>query len=349
MNLTLKEMAQISGAELVGDESYKPTCLCGLDKVIEGGIAYAAELRDANAPANKALGALIVPSKVKGQEIDYKGNILYVANPEWAFTLIMRATTTLNKNIKREIHKTAVVAETAKIGANVAIGALSVIEDGAEIGEGTIIYPQVYVGRDVKIGKNCIIYPKVTIREECVLKDYVILQPGAVIGSDGFGYVFINKHEKIPQIGKVILQDDVEIGANTCIDKGTIENTVIGEQTKIDNLVQIGHNCKIGKGCMIVSQVGIAGSCEIGDRVVLAGQAGLADHIKIGADSIVAAQAGVTKSFPEKSIVVGSPAVPRKEFIRQLKVTKDAGELIKKFKKYEPLLSTFESEHPAEV
>ena len=122
MSITLKEMAQISGAELAGDENFKPTVLCGLDKVIAGGIAYAADLKSANAPANAELGALIVPTKIKGQEIAYKGNILYADNPEWAFTLIMRATTTLNKNIKREIHKTAVVAESAKIGANVAIG-----------------------------------------------------------------------------------------------------------------------------------------------------------------------------------------------------------------------------------
>ena len=134
----------------------------------------------------------------------------------------------------------------------------------------------------------------------------------------------------------------MEIGANTCIDRGTIENTVIGPQTKIDNLVQIGHNCKVGGACMIVSQVGLAGSCKIGDRVVIAGQAGLADHISIGNDTIIAAQAGVTKSFPEKSIIVGAPAVPRKEFIKQLKIMKDAGELIAKFKKYEPLLKTFE-------
>ena len=316
MSLTLKEMAQISGAELVGDENFKPTCLCGLDKVISGAIAYAAELRDANAPANKDLGALIVPTKIKGQEIAYKGNILYANHPEWAFTLIMRATTTLNKNIKREIHKTAVVSETAKIGANVAIGALSVVEDGAEIGEGTIIYPQVYVGRDVKIGKNCIIYPKVTIREECVLKDYVILQPGAVIGSDGFGYVFINKHEKSPQIGKVILQDDVEIGANTTIDRAKMNETVIGANTKIDNLVQIGHNVKIGMSSILVSQVGVAGSAEIGNGVIIAGQAGVAGHLKVGDKSMIGPQAGIMSALDAGSKVMGSPAMSYSDFMR---------------------------------
>ena len=329
MSLTLKEMAQISGAELAGDESFKPACLCGLDKVIEGGIAYAAELRDANKPNNKELGALIVPAKIKGQEIDYKGNILYADNPEWAFTLIMRATTTLNKNIKREIHKTAVVAGTAKIGANVAIGALSVVEDGAEIGEGTIIYPQVYVGRNVKIGKNCIIYPKVTIREECVLKDYVILQPGAVIGSDGFGYVFINKHEKIPQIGKVILQDDVEIGANTTIDRAKMNETVIGVNTKIDNLVQIGHNVKIGMSSILVSQVGVAGSAEIGNGVIIAGQAGVSGHLKVGDRAVIGPQAGIISALEAGSKVMGSPAMSYSDFMRLQVILKKLPEFYK--------------------
>ena len=329
MNLTLKEMAQISGAELVGDENFKPTCLCGLDKVIKDGIAYAAELRDANAPANNELGALIVPSKIKGQEIIYKGNILYADNPEWAFTLIMRAATTLNKNIKREIHKTAVVSENAKIGENVAIGALSVIEDGAEIGEGTIIYPQVYIGRDVKIGKNCIIYPKVTIREECVLKDYVILQPGAVIGSDGFGYVFINKHEKIPQIGKVILQDDVEIGANTTIDRAKMNETVIGANTKIDNLVQIGHNVKIGMSSILVSQVGVAGSAEIGNGVIIAGQAGVSGHLKVGDRAVIGPQAGIISALEAGSKVMGSPAMSYSDFMRLQVILKKLPEFYK--------------------
>ena len=147
---------------------------------------------------------------------------------------------------------------------------------------------------------------------------------------------------KIPSIGSVQIGNNVEIGANTAIDRGTIEDTIIGDNTKIDDLVMIGHNCRVGKGCFIVSQVGIAGSCVIGDRVTIAGQAGLADHLNIGSDTIIAAKAGVSKSFPEKSIVVGLPAMPRKDFIKQLKTMKDAQDIIAKFKKYEPMLKDFE-------
>ncbi len=260
------------------------------------------------------------------------------------------------------IHPSAVIDPTAKLGKNVSIGPNVVISHDAVIGDNTKIMANSYIGGGSQIGSDCFFHANVNIGDRVKIGNKVILHHGVSLGADGFSFVTENpdnieqarkegaiteenvsqKIFKIPSIGSVRIYDNVEIGANTAIDRGTIEDTVVGEDTKIDDLVMIGHNCKIGKGCMIVSQVGIAGSCVIGDRVVIAGQAGLADHISIGSDSIVAAKAGVTKSFPEKSIVVGIPAVPRKEFIRQLKTMKDAEELIKKFKKYEPLLRTFE-------
>ncbi|MBR1753207.1 UDP-3-O-(3-hydroxymyristoyl)glucosamine N-acyltransferase [bacterium] len=263
------------------------------------------------------------------------------------------------------IHPTAVVHETAKIGQNVSIGPNVVISHHAEIGDNTKIMANSYIGGGAKIGKNCFFHAGVNISDRVQIGNDVILHHGVALGADGFSFVTENpdnieqarkdgaileenvtqKIFKIPSIGSVVIGNNVEIGANTTIDRGTIENTTIGDDTKIDDQVMIGHNCRIGKGCMIVSQVGIAGSCVIGDRVVIAGQAGLADHISVGNDSIIAAKAGVSKSFPEKSIVVGIPAVPRKEFIRQLKTMKDADELVRKFKKYEPLLSSFEEEN----
>ena len=259
------------------------------------------------------------------------------------------------------IHPSAVIHPEAKIGENVSIGPNVVVSRNSVIGNNTKLLANIYIGKNCKIGDNCLFHPGVNIGDCSQIGNRVILQHGVSIGADGFSFVTENpdvieqarkegsikesntkqKVYKIPSIGGVVIEDDVEIGANTCIDRGTIENTVIGSQTKLDNLVQVGHNCKIGSACMIVSQAGIAGSCKIGDRVVIAGQAGLADHLEIGSDSIVMAQAGVTKSFPEKSIIIGAPAVPRKDFIKQLKMLKSAEEAVAKFKKYEHLLDSF--------
>ncbi len=256
------------------------------------------------------------------------------------------------------VHPSATIHPTAKLGENVSIGPNVVISRNVSVGKNTKILANTYIGRSVQIGENCLFHPGCNIGDNAIIGNRVILQHGVSIAADGFSFVTENPNNvenarqegtvkqdntdqkifKIPSVGSVVIEDDVEIGANTCIDKGTIENTVIGEQTKIDNLVQIGHNCKIGKGCMIVSQVGIAGSCKIGDRVVIAGQVGMADHIEIGSDSIIMAKAGLTRSFPEKSILIGAPAVPRKDFIKQMKNMKKAEELVNKFKDYEHLL-----------
>lgn len=268
--------------------------------------------------------------------------------------------------VNKDVHPTAVVDPSAKLGQNVSIGPNVVVSANAEIGDNSKILANSYIGSSVKIGTNCFFHPGVNVGDRVKIGNNVILHHGVSLGADGFSFVTENpdnieqarkdgeikegaqqKHVifKIPSIGSVEIGNNVEIGANTTIDRGTIENTVIGDDTKIDDLVMIGHNCKIGKGCLIISQVGIAGSCVIGDRVVIAGQAGLADHIQIGSDTIIAAKAGITKSFPERSIVVGIPAVPRKEFIKQLKTMKDAQEIIAKFRKYEPMLNAFEEAH----
>ncbi len=259
------------------------------------------------------------------------------------------------------IHASAVVHPEAKLGHNVSIGANVTISRGVEIGDNTKILPNSYIGRNTKIGQNCFFHAGVNIGDDIQIGNNVILQHGVSIGADGFSFVTETPNNietakqdgsiqgdynqqkiyKIPSIGSVIIEDDVEIGANATVDRGTIENTVVRKGTKIDNLVMVSHNCKIGENCMIVSQFGIAGSCNIGNRVVLAGQAGLADHISIGDDSIVMAQAGVTKNFNSRSIIVGSPAVPRKEFIKQLKYAKEMSELLKQFKKYKDKIDQY--------
>lgn len=209
------------------------------------------------------------------------------------------------------IHPSASVSPHARIAASATIGPLCVIEDGAVVGEKTFLQAQVFLGHDAQVGNECWIMPGCVVAAECVLKDRVRLQPGAVIGSDGFGYEFVSgRHAKIPQIGNVVIESDVEIGANTAIDRARFSRTSIGEGTKIDNLVQIGHNSVIGKHCVICGQVGLAGSTTIEDYVVIGGQAAAGGHLTIGKGAKVGGQAGVNADVAPGAFLNGTPAIP---------------------------------------
>ncbi len=355
---TVEEIAQITGGMLTKVQDAKIERIAPPALADENTLALAlGEEEIANLAKSKAKAALVP----LGVQLDGLTTI-EVERPRLAMMKLINLFY-VPPTINSGIHPTAVVDSTAKLGANVQVGPNVVISRDAVIGDNTKIMANTYIGSEAKIGKNCFFHPGVNIGDRVQIGDEVILHHGVSLGADGFSFVTENpdnieharkegsisgedaaKHVifKIPSIGSVVIGNNVEIGANSTIDRGTIENTVIGDNTKIDDLVMIGHNCRVGKGCLIVSQVGIAGSCVIGDRVVIAGQAGLADHIEIGSDTIITAKAGVTKSFPEKSIIVGIPAVPRKDFIKQLKTMKDAQEIFAKFKKYEPLLKEFE-------
>ncbi len=235
---------------------------------------------------------------------------------------------------KPNISKTAVLGNGVKIGKDVYIGDYVVIEDNVEIGDGTKIYPFTFIGRNTKIGQDVVIHPRVTIYKNAVIGNRVILHSGVVLAGDGFGYYQEDgKHIKINHIGSVVIEDDVEIGANTTIDRAMIDKTVVGKGTKIDNLVMVGHNCKIGTNSIFVSQVGIAGSCEIGNNVILAGQVGVADHIKISDGVIVTAKSGVGKDL-EKSGVYGAniPAIEWNKWKKILIYLYKLPEIIKKLK-----------------
>jgi UDP-3-O-[3-hydroxymyristoyl] glucosamine N-acyltransferase len=209
------------------------------------------------------------------------------------------------------IHPTAVVAAGARVAASATVGPLCVVEDGVTIGERTHLQAQVFVGRNARIGDDCWLMPRVSIATECVVKDRVRLAAGVVIGSDGFGYEFVQgRHEKVPQVGNVVIENDVEIGANSTLDRARFSRTVVGEGTKIDNLVQIGHNVIIGKHCLICAQAGVSGSSVIEDYVVLGGQAGVAGHLTIGKGSKADGQTGINSDLAPGSFVKGSPCMP---------------------------------------
>jgi len=209
------------------------------------------------------------------------------------------------------IHPTAIIAPDAQVAASATIGPYCIIESGAVIGEHTHLEAQVFIGRKARIGADCWLKTGTVISTECVLANRVLVHPGAVIGADGFGYEFVQgHHEKIPQVGHVVIHDDVEIGANTTIDRARFSETVIGEGTKIDNLVQIGHNVIVGKHCLICAQVGFAGSTTVEDYVVIGGQAGIAGHLTIGRGTKVDGQTGVNSTLDPGSSVKGSPCLP---------------------------------------
>ncbi|VAW15700.1 UDP-3-O-[3-hydroxymyristoyl] glucosamine N-acyltransferase, partial [hydrothermal vent metagenome] len=241
-----------------------------------------------------------------------------VENPSLAFSKIVTYVMESESFSFQGIDSSAVIAEDALVGKNVAIGPHVVVSRCAKIGDGSVIFAGSYIGERCVLGKNSTVYPNVTIREKTILGENVIVHSGTVLGSDGFGFEQVDEvHTKIPQIGIVEIGDDVEIGSNVTIDRARFDKTRIGRGTKIDNLVQIAHNVQIGENCIIVAQVGISGSTIIEDNVILAGQAGLAGHLKVGKNAIVASQAGVTKSIPAGIMVSGYPA---KEHTRAKKV-----------------------------
>jgi UDP-3-O-[3-hydroxymyristoyl] glucosamine N-acyltransferase len=209
------------------------------------------------------------------------------------------------------VHPSAVIAPTARVSPAATVGPLCVVEEGASVGAGTVLQANVFVGHDATLGEHCWVQPGCIIASGCELRNRVRLQPGVVIGSDGFGYEFVNgRHEKVPQIGIVIVEDDVEVGANSTIDRARFSRTVVGEGTKIDNLVQVGHNVLVGKHCILCSQVGISGSTTLEDYVVLGGQVGVGGHITIGKGTKAGGQAGIASHTEPGSYLNGTPAIP---------------------------------------
>ncbi len=265
--------------------------------------AYINKLKDCQA------GLIIVNSDFDNS-LNKHSNLLKVDKPYFTFMVLVKLWIEMDKQSKaRFISKKASISPSAIIGENVHIADFVVIEDNVKIGNDTTIEANCVIKEDTSIGHNCYLFPNCTVYDNMILENGVTLHAGAVIGADGFGYILYNNiQEKVPQIGNVIIKNNVEIGANSCIDRGTIGSTIIDKNTKIDNLVQIGHNVKIGENTIICSQVGIAGSTEVGDFVYLAGQVGVADHVKIGNRVMAGAKSGIHSTIKDDLKILGYPA-----------------------------------------
>jgi UDP-3-O-[3-hydroxymyristoyl] glucosamine N-acyltransferase len=310
---TLAELAAILGGEVVGDGNVEIRGVAGIREAMPGDLTFLANARYDSYLLETRASAVICSREPRTAPLP----LLTVDNPYLAFQQIVRVFRPELNRPEPGVHATAVVAADAEVGEGVSIGAHCVVESKARIGANAVIMPRCYIGIAAAVGPDSLLYPGVVVREECTLGARCIVHPNAVIGADGFGFAFDNgRYHKIPQVGTVIVGDDVEIGANTTIDRATTDSTRIGDGTKIDNLVQIGHNVVTGKHCIIVAQVGISGSTELEDYVTIGGQAGLSGHIRVGRGAQVAGQSGVTKSIRAGTTVLGYPAMPIELFKR---------------------------------
>ncbi len=287
------------------------TGIASLEAAVPGDLSFLGNAKYRAAVATSRASVLLLPADFVGEPPPDQLWLL-LPNPSVGLTrLCRRIEQQLWPKPPPGVHPSAVVAADAVVDPSAHVGPLCVVESQARIGPGCVLQASAFVGTRATLGADCWLGVRAVVAQDCVLGARVRLQPGAVIGADGFGYDTVKgRHEKIPQIGNVVLGDDVEVGANTTIDRARFSRTTIGEGTKIDNLVQIGHNCTIGRHCLLVSQVGIAGSTTVGDYVVMGGQVGVGGHLQVGSFSQIAARGGITRDLPPKSVVAGTYALP---------------------------------------
>ena len=332
--MKIKKIAEILNGNFTGNGKTEISRAASIDSAKNGEITFLENLKFADKINQTKASCVIVPTNF---EAKVPFSIIRVKKPKLAFAKIAAILHPPKKH-KPEIHPSAAVAKNAKIGKNVFIGAFCCIGENTEIGDGTQIRAGVKIGDNVKIGADCVFYPNVFIEDNCTIGDLVILHAGVVIGADGFGYIRGETgHIKFPQIGTVIIENDVEIGANSCVDRGALGETRIGEGTKIDNLVQIAHNVQIGKRVVIASQTGISGSVIIEDDCIIGGQVGMGDHARVLSGAVIGSQAGILPNkIVRPGVWWGTPVQPLDQYKRQHAMVKGLKRLrteIKEIKK----------------
>ena len=335
MTLTLQEIAKLCDGEINGDAKCGITGAASLDEAVEGEIAFYNNPKYMPRLRKTRASAVFVPRDFSEQTDAAQ---IRVTDPSKAFQQVVLKLAPKPIQFPPGVHPTAIVDPTAKIGARVSIRPHAVIEANVKIGDETVIGAGTYIGHETEIGSDCLIYPNVSIRERTKIGSRVIIHGGAVVGADGFGFEFKDgRQQKIPQIGIVQIDNDVEIGANTTIDRARFGRTWIQEGVKIDNLVQIAHNVVIGKHTVIAAQAGISGSVRIGERVSMAGQVGIVGHATIGDGAMIVAQSGVSKNIPG-GVWFGYPAVPIEEARKQFAWIHRLGRLFERVKEIEKRL-----------
>uniref|UniRef100_A0A7C4ENF0 UDP-3-O-acylglucosamine N-acyltransferase n=1 Tax=Thermodesulfovibrio aggregans TaxID=86166 RepID=A0A7C4ENF0_9BACT len=333
--MKLSDIAKLFNVNVEAEQDIEISGVKGIEDAQEGDITYVAGSKYFEIARKSRASAFIVKDRIEGLN---KPQII-VENPQLVFAKLLELFY-VKPHPYRGISENSIVSSSAKIGSNVTVYPFVYIDEDVNIGDGTVIYPFCFIGRGSSIGSQCVIYSNVTIREGVRIGNSVIIHAGTIIGSDGFGYIFHDgKHHKIPQVGGVIIEDDVEIGACVTIDRATTGYTVIGKGTKIDNLVQIAHNVKIGQNCIIVAQAGIAGSSAIGDGCILAGQVGISDHVEVDSGTIITAKSGVMPGRLTKGVYSGIPVFPHRQWLKANAIFQKLPEIYKKIKEIEEKIS----------
>ena len=334
MEFTASQIASFIDGKIIGDENALITGVSPIESGETGHLSFVAQERFSHYLDTSNCSVLIVSEKILTKET-YNQTIIAVKDAYLSFQVLMNLYQEMQGR-KEGVEDGASIHDTAEVGDKAYVGAFTYVSEKAKIGEGSQIYPQVYIGKGVKIGKNCKIDSGARIYDYCIIGDNCVIHSNTVIGGDGFGFQPTPEgFKKIPQLGNVIIEDDVEIGSNCSIDRATIGSTIIGKGTKIDNLIQIAHNVKIGQNNVIASQTGIAGSTTVGDWNQIGGQVGIVGHIKIGNQVKIQAQSGVNSHVNDKETVYGSPAISYNDYLRSYVHFRNLPEIVKRINNLE--------------
>ena len=334
MEFTAAQIAGLIGGKIIGDKNAVINGVSPIENGLEGHLSFVAQEKFSEFLERSKCSVLIVSENLI-EDKSYNPTLIAVENAYLSFQVLMNLYQEMQSK-KSGIEEGAIIHHSVELGRDIYIGSHAYISEKSIIGDSSQIYPQVYIGKNVKIGNNCKIYSGAKIYDFCEIGDNCIVHSNTVIGSDGFGFQPTkNGFEKIPQLGNVIIENNVEIGSNCSIDRGTIGSTIIGEGTKIDNLIQIAHNVKIGKHNVIAAQAGIAGSSTIGDWNMIGGQVGIVGHVKIGNEVKIQAQSGIIRNVKDGEVLYGSPSMPASDFRRNYVHFRNFADIVQRINKLE--------------